>query len=233
MASRERRFRFVRSICTTLIGTAADRNGPVSNDECRLLGRAVEGDTDALGKLLREYGPQVRRRLTIRTAWQGVLDPADVMQVTYTEAFLRIGQFAGRTPETFVAWLTRIAENNLRDAIKEFERAKRPDPRRSVHRQTPEESTITLLEALGCSTATASRHAANREAQQLLEAAVAQLPETYQKVVRLFDLRDQPAAQVAHELGRSTGAVYMLRARAHERLCEILGPESGLFTDCA
>ncbi|MCK4660113.1 MAG: hypothetical protein KAV82_11380 [Phycisphaerae bacterium] len=115
----------------------------MSDEERQLVEGAVDGNADALDVLLREYGPQVRRRLSISSAWQGTLDGADVMQVTYMEAFLRIGQFAGRTPETFVAWLTRIAENNLRDAIKELERAKRPDPRRRVRcgygRETPRE----------------------------------------------------------------------------------------------
>ena len=198
-----------------------------------LVSQAVSGDTDALGALLREHGSTVRRRLNIASVWQGVLDTADVMQVTYIEAFLRIGQLTSQTTEAFVAWLTRIAENNLRDAIKELERAKRPDPRRRVRRGNPEESTITLLETLGCTTATASRHAANREALGLLETAVARLPDTYQKVICLFDLEDQAAHQVAKALGRSPGAVYMLRARAHDRLREVLGPESEFFTDCA
>lgn len=205
----------------------------MSDTRDQLVARAVGGDADALGALLREYGPEVRRRLSIGSAWQGALDAADVMQVTYMEAFLRIGQLAARTPEAFAAWLTRIAENNLRDAIKELGRAKRPDPRRRLGRPTLEESTITLLETLGCTTATASRCAADREAQRLLEAAIARLPDTYQRVVRLFDLEGRPAQDVAETIGRSPGAVYMLRVRAHDRLREILGSESKFFTDCA
>ena len=201
--------------------------------EGKLVAQAVSGDADALSTLLGEHGPVVRRRLRIDSTWHALLDPADVMQVTYMEAFLRIGQLTTHTPEAFAAWLTRIAENNLRDAIKGLSRGKRPDPRRRVQRRTLEESTITLLEALGCATVTASRHAADREAQHVIEAAIARLPDTYQQIVRRFDLEDQPVQQVAEALGRSAGAVYMLRARAHERLREILGSESRFFTDCA
>ncbi|MFH1418881.1 MAG: RNA polymerase sigma factor [Planctomycetota bacterium] len=198
-----------------------------------LVSSAVTGNSDALTALLQEHGSRVRRRLSFDPVWRSLVDTADVMQVTYLEAFLRIGQLEGRTQDAFVAWLTRIAENNLRDAIRELERGKRPSPRRRIHRRTPEASTITLLETLGCTTATASRCAADREAQRLLESAIARLPEAYRQVVRMMDLEDRPVRQVAEALGRSAGAVYMLRSRAHDRLREVLGPESRFFSDCA
>jgi DNA-directed RNA polymerase specialized sigma24 family protein len=39
----------------------------------------------------------------------------------------------------------------------------------------------------------------------------------------MFDLEGRPVQQIASALQRSEGAVYMLRARAHDRLREILG----------
>lgn len=202
-----------------------------SDDE--LLARAVDGDANALSALLEEYGPQVRRKLVIGPPWRGLLDAADVMQVTYMEAFLRIGQLASRKIAGFVAWLTRIAERNLRDAIKELTRDKRPDPRRRVTPQPQDDSYAALLDAVGFTTHTASRDAVANEAEHLLEAAIARLPETYRKVVRACDLEDQSADEVARELGRSPGAVYMLRARAHDRLHELLGSTSKFFSDHA
>ena len=128
-----------------------------------LLANAVAGDAEALTALLKTHGPRVRRRLSINPAWQASLDVDDVMQVTYTEAFLHIAQFAGRTPEAFVAWLTRIAENNLRDAVKELERQKRAHPRRRVQPAREQDSYTTLLETVGVTTVTAGRHAAANE----------------------------------------------------------------------
>lgn len=61
------------------------------------LSAAAAGDGDALGALLRQHGPGVRRRLHISPAWRAALDPADVMQVSYLEAFLRIDQLQART----------------------------------------------------------------------------------------------------------------------------------------
>jgi RNA polymerase sigma factor (sigma-70 family) len=79
-------------------------------------------------------------------------------------------------------------------------------------------------------TTTPSRQAARREAVEILERTLAKLPTDYAKVVRLYDLECRPIAEVARELGRSEGAVYMLRARAHEWLRETMGTESQFFS---
>ena len=97
-----------------------------------LFAQAAAGDENALTNLLSAYGSQIRRRLSISATWQATLDIDDVMQVTYMEAFLRIGQLQGHDEPTFVAWLTRIAQNNLRDAVSELEADRRPDPRMRV-----------------------------------------------------------------------------------------------------
>jgi len=186
--------------------------------------RASRGDMEAITQLIRRYGPEVRKRLVINPRWQSYLDVEDVMQVTYLEAFLRIGQLGTITPEGFYSWLLRIAENNLRDAIREMDRDKRPDPRMRLQASPAgSDSVIGLYEALSFTTTTASRYLSVQETHQLLEAAITKLPEVYQKVVRCCDLAGQSAQEAATALGRSVGAVKMLRLRAHDRLRELLG----------
>ena len=63
---------------------------------------------------------------------------------------------------------------------------------------------------------------------EALEGALGALPPDYEKVVRMYDLEGKPVREVAAALKRSEGAVWMLRARAHERLKEIMG-EAGKF----
>ena len=101
-----------------------------------LLGKAVDGDVDALSTLLERSGPQLQDRFEgkISAQWQAALDVTDVLQTTYLEAFLRIRQFNPNGMRSFAAWLDQIADNNLRDLIKSLVRAKRPDPRRRVER---------------------------------------------------------------------------------------------------
>jgi RNA polymerase sigma factor (sigma-70 family) len=195
-----------------------------------LVARAAGDDREALSELLARLGPQVHQGLQIAAIWRASLDAADVMQTTYLEVFLRIGQLEQRTVAGFRRWMTRIAENNLRDAIRGLERARRPDPRRRVTVRTPEDSCQELLEQLGHTTHTASRELQARETVTLLHAALSRLPPSYRLVVERLDLEGHPAADVAAAMERSTGAVYMLRARAHDRLRELLGPQTRLFT---
>ncbi len=198
----------------------------MAESDSSLIAQAVEGDRDALTTLLRRHGPALRQRLRISRTWQGCLEADDVLQVTYLEAFLRIGQLISREPAAFVAWLRTIAENNLRDAIRRLGRDKRANPRRRVRPRTLDQSTVLLLERVARTSLTASRVVAGKEAQQSLQQAVTQLPQTYRTVVELYDLEGKSPAEVGRALRCSAGAVHMLRARAHDGLREILGPES-------
>jgi len=198
----------------------------VAESDSNLIAGAVGGDRDALTTLLRRYGPRLRQHLRISRTWQGCLDADDVLQVTYLEAFLRIRQLISREPAAFAAWLRTIAENNLRDAIKELGRGKRANPRRRIRPPTLDESSVLLLERVARTSMTASRVVVGKEAQESLREAIAQLPQTYRTVVELYDLEGKSPAEVSRALGRSTGAIHMLRARAHDRLRELLGPES-------
>ncbi|MBK9118219.1 MAG: sigma-70 family RNA polymerase sigma factor [Phycisphaerales bacterium] len=195
----------------------------ISPDE--RVARAARGDHEALAELLEEVGPEVRRRLSISPLWQAAIEAADVMQVTYLEAFLRVDQLRGESTETFRAWLTRLADNNLRDAIRALECAKRPDPRRRVGHDRSE-SMASLMDEIGGVERTASQHIAEQEAEVALRAALVRLPRLYRLVVEQYDLEGRGIQEVAQELGRSPGAVYMLRARAHDRLRELLGSGS-------
>lgn len=194
---------------------------------------AVAGDTEALSELLREHGPAVERSLSIGREWRAVLEPADVMQVTYLEAFLQIARYDPDRAEPFRAWLQRIAENNLRDAIRGLERQKRPQPAQRVESPPDADSASGLYALLGVTTTTPSRHASADEHSERLQAALESLPDDYGTVVRLYDLQSLPIAEVSNRMARSPGAVHMLRARAHERLRQLLGPESGWFGSSA
>ena len=140
----------------------------MAESDSSLIAQAVEGDRDALTTLLRRHGPPLRQHLRISRTWQGCLDADDVLQVTYLEAFLRIGQLISREPAAFAAWLRTIAENNLRDAIRQLGRGKRANPRRRVRPPTLEESTVLLLERVARTPMTASRIVVDREAQEAL-----------------------------------------------------------------
>ncbi len=196
-----------------------------------LLTKAAKGDLDAVAQLLKRHGPRIRQTLRIGKQWQSKFSADDVMQVTYLDTFMRA---AGSLPDTgasFHRWLKRVAENNLRDAIKELSRSKRPPPHKRVESPPADESYVVLLEHLHATSTTPSRAVARGEAKNILEEAIEGLPADYATVVRLYDIEGRSGSEVASAMGRSRGAVVMLRARAHDRLAELLGSGSKFFSD--
>lgn len=202
----------------------------MSNVDTNLLARAVDGDVDALSALLERHGPLVEQSLRIERNWRRQIDAADVMQVTYVEAFRHIREFEVKRADRFEAWLRQIAENNLRDAVRGLSRVKRGGAEQ--HQSNAGNSTrdeTWLLNFAGTSS-TPSLAARRNEAAERIEQALRRLPPDYARAVRLLDVQGQAVAAVAAEMGRSPGAIHMLRARAHDRLRELLGPESAFLT---
>ena len=201
--------------------------------EEQVLVQAINGDQDALSSLLRRYGPAARASLNgkIPRNWRSVLSEDDVMQVTYLSAFLHIDQFRSTDCGAFVVWLKRIACNNLQNAIKGLAAGKRVGSRRQVPGLTECDSSVALFDTLVGPDSTPSRRAGRREIQATMTDAISRLPEAYQQVVRLCDLEGLSAKEAATIMGRSEGAVYMLRARAHAQLREVLGANSDFLAD--
>lgn len=200
-----------------------------------LVQRAARGERTALTALLEQHGPGVWESLAgeIPSRWQSVLSREDVMQQTYTDAILDVGRFSATSEEAFSAWLATLARRNLIDAIRMLEAEKRGGGRHRIEPASTGESFVALFETLGGSSRTASREAAVHEAQTAVQHAIEQLPDAYQRVVRMYDLEGCSAEHVASAMQRSTGAVFMLRARAHRRLAEIMGTASRYLSDSA
>ena len=200
----------------------------------QLVIRAVEGDEDALTSLLNEHARTLERHIgaSIGPQWRSLLDAEDILQVTYLEAFMRIDQLTARTARGFMAWLRRIAENNLRDAVRMLDADKRPSPNRQVRPRRTEsaDSMVGLVNLLGAASVTPSREVAADEAKAFLDEAMEKLPPDYEQVVRLYDLEGRSAREVSERMGRSEGAVFMLRARAHDYLQELMGTRSKFFS---
>ncbi len=191
---------------------------------------AIAGRKDALRAILRRYDPLLRRFLDtrIRPIHRPIIEVDDILQVTYLEAHLRIGQFTPGGPDAFRSWLTRIAENNLLDAIRGIERHKRPPRDRQIMLSAGDDSYVTLLSLLSGTKMNPSAHLKSEELVSKIEDALGKLPPDYETVIRLSDLQEMAAEEVAMAMKRSRASVYMLKARAHARLAEILGS----FSSC-
>ena len=204
----------------------------MQESEQQLVTSATEGDGDALEELLSRCDGTLRARMQSKIAaqYQGAFDVDDVLQVTYLEAFLRIRQFDHRGSGSFPAWLGKIAENNLRDAIRGLERDKRPPRAKQVQPHIEADPYTTILANLGATVTSPGRGAARGELKDIIESTLQQLPADYEQAVRLYDMEGKPIAEVAQVLERSNAAVHMLRARAHDRLKELLGESTNFFS---
>ncbi len=194
---------------------------------------ARSGDEGAISKLLLKVSPELQRRIEAKIGhpYRSLLDAEDVLQITYIEAMLYLDRFDDHADErAFAAWLLRIAEHNLTDAIRGLEAAKRPSPTQRVRKRTIHESYDSLIVCLGATRTTPSRIAGTCEAIEHLERAIASLPPDYAEAVRAVDIEQRPVRVVAESMGRSCGAIYMLRSRAHDALRESLGSASQLFS---
>jgi RNA polymerase sigma factor (sigma-70 family) len=204
-------------------------------DDRPLLRKAAQGDADSLSALLRKHAPNVRASIVgrIPTRWQSLISEDDVMQQTYADAFMGISQFDPEGDGSFSGWLCNMAQCNLRDAIRMLSAVKRGGQVGRVELDDlakPEAALVDLLTAGGASP---SRCVAGKESESLLAHALGQLPPTYQLVVRMYDLEGHGVDTIACQLSRSPGAVYMLRARAHDALRKLLGATSDFFTSGA
>ncbi len=207
----------------------------MSDAEAVLLKEASSGSKPALSRLFELHGPGIRARIArkIPRRFGAVLTGEDIMQQSYIDAFLDVASFASDGRDSFEGWLSTIAKNNLRNAIVGLEAKKRGGDRRRITPGDAESSVVALYELLGASMSTPSRKVALSEAQSSLQKAIDVLPEDYQRVIRLYDLEQRPIEQVASALNRRAGAVFMLRARAHRALRELMGSDSKFFSDPA
>lgn len=203
----------------------------MTGPEKELVQHAIGGDRAALTELFERHGPTVRQSVAkqIPKRWQSLLCEDDVMQQTYADAFRGIERFVATENGSFAGWLDSLAHCNLQDAIRMFRAGKRPD-RHVVHTGRVDGSFVALCELLSGSGSTPSGHFAREEARTDLEQAMEELPSDYRRVVSMYDLEARTIQQLMEALNRSAGAVYMLRARAHDRLREILGSASNFFT---
>ena len=198
---------------------------PVSQNEEDCLTRAIHGDDSALCELLRRLDADIRYHIamTIGKRNRHIIEVEDVVQVTYLEAFLRIRRLQHSGEKAFRSWLWEVAGNNVRDALRAVDAGRRPPPNMRIARENPDDSYVDLLMQLGGTHSTPSKLVAREEARRIMNEAINRLPTDYATVVRLCDLEGNTAAQAGAVMRRSPAAVRMLRARAHERLANIVG----------
>src|SRR5260370_36608006 len=172
-----------------------------------LIERARAGSSGALdalyarcaGKLL----PLIRLRMG--SSLRSELESRDILQAVLLKSFQRIGQFEGRASGSLMAWMARIAENEIRDRADYQGRQ-----RRDVARRAPLEEAAVLPQpvrsALSQIVLTAGATA--------LEPRLETLADAQREVILLRQFEELTFPEIAARLGKSEDACRMMFARA-------------------
>jgi len=194
----------------------------------RLVALAKEGDQTALNQLCSVYGERVRRiiRFRLNQKLRPKLDSLDVVQDVLLLAMGGLKDFTYRSEGDFLRWLSRIAENKIRDIFDEFHTEKR-DIRKEIPFKEQRRSTGgTVGAALGSiRVPTPSVIMCKKEALDRLEKALDDLKPEYKEVVVLKRIEGLSYDEIGERLGKSAKAVSMLLYRAMTALTIAYGKD--------
>jgi len=201
----------------------------MDNDKTQhLVALAKKGDETALNQLYSVYGERVRRiiRLRLDKKIRPKLDSIDVVQDALILALEGLENFTYKNEGDFLRWLSTIAENKLHDIEDKFHTDKR-----DVHKEIPFkiEGRSTMNGSVGAAgpmrTTTPSVIVCRKEALDKLEQALDKLRPEYKQVIVLKKIEGLSHAEIAKRLGKNTGAVRMLLARAMAALTIAYGED--------
>ena len=178
---------------------------------------AKDGDKSALNKLWAVYGPRVLWlvRLRMGKELRSKLESMDLVQDVLVCALKDLGNFTYKNEGDLVRWLSRIADNRLRDNLDRLHANKR-DIRKEVALGGYESTTGGSL--LGAprllDTTTPSAIMSRREDLARLEKAIDALKPEYGEVIVLTKIEGLSCKEIADKLGKSSDAVRKLASRA-------------------
>ena len=178
---------------------------------------AKDGDRPAVEQLCRIYGERVRRiiRFRIDRKLRPKIDTVDIVQDALVSALGGLENFTYKDEGDFLRWLSRIAENKLRDELDRFHAEKR-DIRREIPFKRAEggtgECSCGVPDPL--ETTTPSVLLSRQEQLDRLERAIDDLKPEYREVIFLSRIERLSHEEIATKLDKSRGAVAMLLSRA-------------------
>ncbi len=210
--------------------SSIDSDLPELTESMYLVGRAQAGDREALDNLLGRYQDRLRRIVRVRLGpnLSGHVEIMDIVQETCAVAARRIEHLELHSPASILQWLSRIAENKIRDAY-DYHFAQKRDRRRDrrIDPQRDDESTA-AHPALQGSTTMPDERAWKKELREILDEALSLMPEDQREVILQRDYCGADWEHVARQLDRpNVHAVQELHRRAWIRLRRLVKPKLG------
>ncbi len=190
-------------------------HGPGRLDStAELLARVRGGDSDAVDRLLRTYGPLLERWAHGRlpASARGLSDTMDLVQITLVRVLTKLETFESRHPGAFLGYLKRSLLNNLRNEVRAASSRPRGEP---AEENLPAPGPSPLEQTIGV------------RALEAYEAALAALTDDQRAAVTLRLEMGCRHEEIAAILGKpSANAARMLVARGLVRLAETIDEEA-------
>ena len=182
-----------------------------------LITLAKDGDESALDQLCGVYAERVRWMVRFRMSKElrSKLDSMDLVQDVLIHALGGLGDFTYKNEGDFVRWLSKIAQNALRDNLDKLHADKR-----DIYKELPLDGygPTTGGRVLGAAgpldTTTPSVIMSRKEDLAKLEKAIDELKPEYREVIVLTKIEGLSYGQIGSRLGKSADAVRMLVSRA-------------------
>lgn len=199
---------------------------PAASRSLELLARAQAGDAVALNELVAGLQDRLLRIVRIRLGSSGTglrryIESGDVTQETWRAACAALADLRVRDGSDLLNWLSRIATHQIRDQIDRVQAQRRA---RDRERALGENSTAEPVDPHSGPVS----HAAFNEVAEVLDAAIAELPEDYREVILLRDYCAADWESIAARVGREgVHAAQQLHQRAWMKVRRIAGPRLG------
>ena len=187
------------------------------NRHAGLLQAALAGSNSSLGQLLQGYRDYLNLLADgeLGSGIQVKESASDLVQDSFLEAKRDFGQFTGKSPEEFQAWLRRLLLNNVANAIRSYQGTEKRD----ISRETPaSRCDLNGTRPLAGQGRTASSIVMKNELLDTLQIAIQKLPGHYQDVIQWRNYERASFEDIGQRLERSAEAARKLWVRAVEML---------------
>ncbi len=173
-----------------------------------LLQRAREGAPGAFDELYRRCAGRLLTFIRVRLgpSLRSRLDSTDILQATLLKSFEHFRQFEQSDGASLMAWLAKIAENEIRDRADYHNRQRRDARLETAFETAHREVAATMRSAL--------TQLILDERSERLEEALEALEAHYREVIILRSFEELSFREIGARLGRSEDACRMLFARA-------------------
>jgi RNA polymerase sigma-70 factor (ECF subfamily) len=177
-------------------------------DSVALLRKAKAGSPDALEALYAQVAGKLLSLIRFRMgrSLRARLESRDILQATFLKSFEHLSQLEQADGASFMAWLVRIAENEIRDQADRLVRQRR-DARVEVPLDAGADDVAARVRS------TLSRVILTEESERL-EQALEELSEAYREIILLRAFEELSFGEIAARLGKSEDACRMQFARA-------------------